>query len=193
MKTDVALRKIGFAVLCTGFLVGGSTLAIQEWRLQKVEALASAAAMAASIDAQESRMSDRLARFFSKANPGLDKETALYLAYAVQEAANRYDLPEDILAGLIYTESRAVPEAVNKGCYGLTQVHWAVWASTLTEKHPEIFSKADLFEPRRSILAGAWILRHYLDRYGDMSKALRAYSGGARWYSAKVKNAAEGL
>jgi soluble lytic murein transglycosylase-like protein len=193
MRTDVAFRKVGFSILCIGFFVGGSTLAIQEWRLQKVESLASAAVMAVSIDAQESRMSERLARFFSRANPRLEKETALYMAYAVQEAANRYGLPEAILAGLIYTESRADPAAVNKGCYGLTQVHWSVWAKTLAEKHPEIFSKADLFEPRRSTLAGAWILRHYLDKYGDMQLALQAYSGGARWYPAKVLKAATSL
>ena len=190
MTSRSSFRRTGLAVLCIASISTGSAVAIREWRTEKVEALTMAAAIAASADARETAAAERLARFFLETNPRLDQETAFYMAYAVQEASNRYGLPESILAGLIHTESRADPKAVNKGCYGLTQVHWSVWGKTLTESHPEIFRKADLFEPRRSILAGAWILRHYLDRYGDMNRALVAYSGGAKWYPAKVQRAA---
>lgn len=190
MTSRSIFRKTGFAVLCIASLSAGSVLAIREWRTERVEALTLAAEIAASADARETAMAERLASFFLGTNRRLDGETALYMAYAVQEASSRYDIPESILAGLIHTESRADPKAVNKGCFGLTQVHWSVWAKTLTKSHPEIFRKEDLFEPRRSILAGAWILRHYLDCYGDMDRALKAYSGGATWYPAKVQRAA---
>jgi soluble lytic murein transglycosylase-like protein len=190
MTSRSVFRRIGFAVLCIASISAGSALAIREWRTERVEALTLAAEIAASVDARETATAERLAWFFLDTNRRLDGETALYMAYAVQEASNRYDLPEAILAGLIHTESRADPKAVNKGCFGLTQVHWSVWAKTLTKSHPEIFRKEDLFEPRRSILAGAWILRHYLDRYGHMDRALEAYSGGAKWYPAKVQRAA---
>jgi len=186
--------KLVLFVFLSGLAFGsGVGTAVTEWRQAKLEALVRAAGIAVSVDGRETDTTERLARFFLKTNPRLDRETALYLAYGVQEAAERYDLPEAILAGLIHTESRANPKATNKGCLGLTQVNWAVWRKELVTKHPEIFTREDLFEARKSILAGAWILRHYLDRYGNLDRALAAYSGGAKWYPEKVRKAAEGL
>jgi soluble lytic murein transglycosylase-like protein len=186
--------KLALFVFLSGIAFGaGVGTRVTEWRQAKVEASARAAEIAAAAEAREADTAERLSLFFLKTNPHLDRETALDMASAVQEAAGRYALPETILAGLIHTESRANPNAVNKGCLGLTQVNWPVWKKELTLKHPEIFRKRDLFEPRRSILAGAWILRHYLDRYGNLDRALAAYSGGAKWYPEKVRKAAEGL
>lgn len=184
-------RKLALFAFLSGVALGtGIVAGTHAWREVKAESMVYAAALAASVDAKESRIIDRLESFFRTTNPTLDRETALYMAYAVQEAADRYDLPEAILAGLIHTESRADPRAINKGCLGLTQVNWPVWKKELTLKHPEIFSPEDLFEPRRSILAGAWILRHYLNRYQSMDRALEAYSGGAKWYPSKVQRVA---
>lgn len=183
-----------FVFLCGLSLGAGSGMAISEWQARRVESLSTVAAViAASVDAREERQVERIQSLFLGANPKLDPESALYYAYAIQEAAERYGLPESVLAGLVYTESRADRLARNGSCLGLTQVNWPVWAKTLKETHPEIYGKADLFEPRKSILAGAWILRHYLDRHGDMRKALQAYSGGAAWYPGKVLRVAEGL
>jgi soluble lytic murein transglycosylase-like protein len=184
-------EKLALFLFLSGIAFGtGVGTMMAEWRQMKTEALAASAMLVASIDSEQTRQAENLKRFFIEANPALDPETALYMAYAVQEAADRYNLPESILAGLIYTESRADPRAINRGCLGLTQVNWPVWKKELTLKHPEIFSPEDLFEPRRSILAGAWILRHYLNRYQSMDRALEAYSGGAKWYPAKVQRAA---
>lgn len=183
--------KLAIFLFLSGIAFGtGAGTVISEWRQAKQEAFVASAIMAASIDSEQTRQAENLKRFFAGTNPALDPETALYMAYAVQEAANRYDLPEAILAGLIYTESRADPRATNKGCIGLTQVNWPVWKKDLIEKHSEIFDREDLFEPRRSILAGAWILRHYLNRYKSMDRALEAYSGGAKWYPSKVQKVA---
>lgn len=182
-----------FVFLCGISLGLGIGIATTSWQAHKVESLVTTAVVAASADARVDLQVEKIAALFRLANPKLDPESALYYAYAVLEASDRYGLPENVLAGLVYTESRANPKATNHGCYGLTQIHWAVWAKTLTAEHPEIYGKADLFEPRKSILAGAWILRHYLDRHGDLRKALKAYSGGAAWYPAKVLRVAEGL
>lgn len=188
-------RLAMLAFLCGVSLGLGSAVAVTEWRERKAESLVTAAVIAASVDAVEAEdgMADRIAGLFCEANPKLDPESARYYAYAVLEASDRYGLPEAVLAGLVYTESRADSRARNGNCLGLTQVNWPVWAKELEEKHPEIYGKADLFEPRKSILAGAWILRHYLDRHGDLRKALKAYSGGAAWYPGKVLRVAEGL
>lgn len=182
-----------FVFLCGISLGLGIGMATTSWQAIKVESLVTTAVIAASVDAREERQVERIQALFLGANPKLDPESALYYAYAIQEAAERYDLPESVLAGLVYTESRADRLARNGSCLGLTQVNWPVWAKALKEIHPEIYGKADLFEPRKSILAGAWILRHYLDRSGDMRKALKAYSGGAAWYPGKVLRVAEGL
>jgi len=47
-------------------------------------------------------------------------------------------------------------------------------------------TEMDLHDPETSIEAGACILRHLLDRYGDIHEALRHYSGNARNYTDKV-------
>ena len=187
--------KLALFVFLSGVTFGsGVGMAVMEWRQMKQEAFVASAVLAASLESEQSRSAESLKRFFLTTNPTLDPETALYMAYTVQEAADRYKLPEPIIAGLIHTESRAKPKATNKGCLGLTQVNWPVWKKELTLNHPEIFTREDLFEPRRSILAGAWILRGYLNQYdGNLSRALEAYSGGAKWYPAKVLKAAEGL
>lgn len=182
-----------FVFLCGVSLGLGIGMATTSWQAHKAESLVTTAIVAASADARVDLQVEKIAALFRLANPKLDPESALYYAYAVLEAADRYGLPENVLAGLIYTESRADRLARNGSCLGLTQVNWPVWAKTLIGTHPEIYGKADLFEPRKSILAGAWILRHYLDRHGDMRKALQAYSGGATWYPAKVLRVAEGL
>lgn len=186
--------KLALFLFLSGVTFGsGAGMAVMEWRQVKQEAFVASAVLAASLESEQTQGAESLKRFFLTTNPTLDPETALYMAYAVQEAADRYKLPESILAGLIHTESRAEPKATNKGCLGLTQVNWPVWKNDLTLNHPEIFTREDLFEPRRSILAGAWILRGYLDRYGNLSRALEAYSGGAKWYPAKVLKVAEGM
>jgi soluble lytic murein transglycosylase-like protein len=65
------------------------------------------------------------------------------------------------------------------------QVRFAVWGSILKEKGIALRPQ-DLHDPHRGILAGCYVLRHYIDKHGSIRRALTAYSGGARGYAEKV-------
>lgn len=135
----------------------------------------------------------RIAELFLAGNPALGWEVAELYADFVQEAADRYQLPAKVIAGLVYVESRADAGAVNRDCLGLTQVRWSVWSQSLLESNAEVHSRRDLFVPRKNILAGAWVLRHYFDRYKDLERALYRYSGGKRDYPDMVLTLAKSL
>jgi soluble lytic murein transglycosylase-like protein len=119
-----------------------------------------------------------LARFNPKGAEGL---TAL-----VYKASERFDIAPQIIAGLICTESSAHPEARNKGCLGLGQVHWAVWGKELKARGIAL-KASDLHDPHRGLTASVMVLRHYLDQAGSIREALKRYSGGAgKWYADRV-------
>ena len=176
-------RSVGVFVLAgiIAIIAGAYARLWQEFHAMKIEAAAQMAAIVAQADSRERGRLVRIADLFQQGNPKLD------------EAAERYGLPHEVLAGLIYTESRANPGARNKDCLGLTQVRWTVWGKVLRENHPDIYERRDLFNPRKSIMAGAWILRHYMDTSADLKQALRRYSGGAAWYPEKVMTVARSL
>ena len=94
----------------------------------------------------------------------------------------RYQLSPDLILGVIAVESRFDHFAVsNVGARGLMQV-MPFWKD-------QIGSPSDnLFSIETNIRYGCAIIRHYLDRYGKLSKALAAYNGSPndRWYPAKV-------
>lgn len=108
------------------------------------------------------------------------------LAWLVRRAAERYGLDPALVAGVVVVESSARPDAISKcRARGLMQVRFAVWGRALMEQGIA-FAPLDLHDPHRGILAGCYVLRHYLDRHGDVRTALNAYSGGARGYADKV-------
>jgi len=117
---------------------------------------------------------------------GLDGETAQKYARWTVESAYKYQVPVIILAGLITQESSCRADAVSStGAIGLTQVDWRWWGEFLKARGIAQ-KKADLFNPRISIEAGAAILAHLIDRYGSIEKALKHYSGGAKQYVSKI-------
>lgn len=115
------------------------------------------------------------------------KADASNYARWVVGAASRHQVPTVILAGMVLQESSANPGAVSKvGARGLTQIRWKHWGATLRSLGI-VQCEQDLHDPRKSIEAGAVILRILLDRYqGDIQKALRHYSGGATRYQEKI-------
>ena len=198
MRINGRGKVLAVAVAGAVAMVAGVAFRLwQEAQAKKIEAgKIEAAGMAAPIAQAEIRELARRIRIvdlFMRGNPRLDRETAETYADYVGEAAARYGLPQEVLAGLIYTESRADPWARNKDCLGLTQVRWTVWGKILRGNHPGIYEWHDLFNPRKNIMAGAWILRHYLDRSADLDEALRRYSGGAAWYPGRVMAVARSL
>ena len=115
------------------------------------------------------------------------KAAPAHFARWVVEYATKHEVPTLILAGIIAQESSCDPLArSSKNALGLTQVIWRFWATFLQEKG--IAQKeSDLFNPRISIEAGACILAYLIDLYdGDLDKALKHYSGGAKGYVGKV-------
>ncbi len=94
----------------------------------------------------------------------------------------RYQLSPDLILGVIAVESRFDHFAVsNAGARGLMQV-MPFWKDQLGSPSDNLFSI------ETNIRYGCAIIRHYLDRYGKLSKALAAYNGSLndRWYPAKV-------
>lgn len=190
------LKRAGKVLFVAGILAlaaGGAFRLWHEFQVQKIEAAARMAALIAQADSRERGRLVRIADLFQQGNPNLDRETAERYADYVDEAAERYGLPQEVLAGLVYVESRADAGARNRDCLGLTQVRWRVWGTVLKANHPEIYERRDLFNPRKNILAGAWVLRHYLDRFKDVEAALFHYSGGKKSYPDAVLTLARSI
>lgn len=100
-----------------------------------------------------------------------------YMGMARQAAAE-YDLPPELLMGLIQQESKWNPNArSHAGAYGLTQI----MPETAAAPGHNIrgISKAELRDPMSQIRFGARYLKAMLNKYdGDVDKALAAYNGG---------------
>lgn len=98
----------------------------------------------------------------------------------VQEAADRYGLPQAWIWAVMRAESAFHPQAVSRaGAIGLMQVMPQTYAE-LRQRHG---LGADPFSPRDNILAGAAYLRELHDRYGAPG-FLAAYNAGPGRYEA---------
>ena len=130
-----------------------------------------------------------LMRHVLKQNPSLDTDDALVIAAAIVDACEQYDLDIDIVCAILQTESGfrpAVVGSINRQDRGIGQINLKYWQRHLTEAGL-IRSADDLMQPHYNIRAAAYILRHYLDRHGDIEKAIIAYNGRED-YLPKVKN-----
>jgi soluble lytic murein transglycosylase-like protein len=103
------------------------------------------------------------------------------IARAVISAANEYAMSPVLLLAVIATESGFDRQAVSvAGAQGLMQI--------LPTAHPQVFASGnDLTEPAENVRIGSSILREYLDASGgDLSVALKRYSGGGKGYAQRV-------
>lgn len=104
------------------------------------------------------------------------------LRYAdiVRGHAENYHLEPELLAAVIYTESKFDPEAESQsGAIGLMQLLPATAAGIAQRTGGSRFRTEDLYDPELNVRYGSWYLRHLLDKYdGDLGKALAAYNGG---------------
>lgn len=89
----------------------------------------------------------------------------------INDAAEKYDLPPNLIAAQIQQESGGKTDAVSsKGAGGLMQIMPA------TAKDLGV---TDVHDPAQNIEGGAKYMRQMLDRYdGDVTKALAAYNAG---------------
>ncbi len=97
----------------------------------------------------------------------------------VLAAAAEFELPVDLLFGLIWVESRFRPDAVSHaGARGLTQLMPGT-AGDMAERLGMTRSAAAPHNPRFAVRAGAAYLRLMLDKFqGDVNSALAAYGAG---------------
>jgi soluble lytic murein transglycosylase-like protein len=111
-----------------------------------------------------------------------DPEEADAIARWVYLYSMRHDLPPELILAVIAVESQFDRFAIsNVGARGLMQV-MPFWKEELGSKED------NLFNIETNIRYGSAILRLYLDRYGDLVRALAAYNGslGRRTYARKV-------
>jgi soluble lytic murein transglycosylase len=104
------------------------------------------------------------------------------LRYAdiVRGHAENYRLEPELLAAVIYTESKFDPDAESpSGAIGLMQLLPETAAGIAERTGGSRFETADLYDPELNVRYGSWYLRHLLNKYeGDLRKALAAYNGG---------------
>ena len=103
---------------------------------------------------------------------GIDQEKAMEFGGWILEASDRQNLPTELLASLIFTESsfrKHVSSSV--GAIGPAQVRPDLWS--------DFCGGADLYDPEQNIYCGAQILRHFYERCEDnFDCALSAYNVG---------------
>ena len=88
----------------------------------------------------------------------------------IQDAATRYELPEDLLRSVIKVESNFRPDVESHaGAKGLMQ---------LMDGTAEALGVEDSFNPEENIDGGAKYLRSMLNRYESLPLALAAYNAG---------------
>lgn len=88
----------------------------------------------------------------------------------IMSAAQKYDLPPNLIAAQLRKESNGNAKAVSpKGAQGLMQL--------MPDTAKEL-GVTDPFDPAQNIDAGAKYLRQQLDKYGDVKLALAAYNAG---------------
>lgn len=103
----------------------------------------------------------------------------------VTAVATRQGLSPKLVASIVQVESSGRPSVVSsKSAVGLMQVHHPTW------KHR--WSRRQLMDPERNLMAGTEILKQYLRESGSLDEALRKYSGGARDYARKVRKGMRG-
>ena len=93
--------------------------------------------------------------------------------------AREEGLDPDLLAAVVYVESRFDPDAhSDAGAIGLMQLLPATAKGIARRTGGTRFVVADLRDPEINVRYGAWYLDHLRDRYGDMTSALAAYHAG---------------
>lgn len=102
---------------------------------------------------------------------GIDGERARSFAAWILEASARQQLPPELIAGLIYTESSFRLRARSwAGAVGPAQVKPRFWR--------DFCGGSDLAEPEHNVYCGAQILAHYMQQCGEFDCALRLYNVG---------------
>lgn len=119
--------------------------------------------------------------FYKSTENNLEK-SAYPLEYTdlVNKAAKDYNLQPALIYGVIHTESRFDPNAGSSvGALGLMQMMPETF-DWLQEKRGESgkYTTEDLYTPSVNIDYGSYLLRYFLDYYGNEKCAVAAYNAG---------------
>ena len=96
----------------------------------------------------------------------------------VQQAREKR-VPADLIAGVIYAESRFSDATSHVGARGLMQITPDTAEAIATRTGGVNFRQEDLSDPQINISYGTWYLRNLLDHYGEnVVLALAAYNAG---------------
>jgi soluble lytic murein transglycosylase len=97
----------------------------------------------------------------------------------VQGHADNYGLEPQLVAAVIYQESKFDADAVSEsGAVGLMQLLPATAQGIADRTGGAGWHEKDLLDPELNVRYGSWYLRHLLDKYGDEKLALAAYNAG---------------
>jgi soluble lytic murein transglycosylase-like protein len=104
------------------------------------------------------------------------------IVYYAEYYADRYDIPKELVMGVIEIESTFDHKADSGNCKGLMQINKVnqKWLNS------EFGRKMDLLSIKDNIAAGSYILAGYYHKY-DLHYALMCYNGG-KGYANKMKN-----
>ena len=155
---DLATAK-QIADQVAGGITGGVTGAVQDVAKTVTDAPAQVAQAPAAI----ANAADQVKQaFFQKEVP---------FGGIIYKEAKKNDLPPELVAAVVHTESKFVPTArSNRGAVGLMQ---------LVPKTGRWLGASNLNDPAQNIQAGAKYLRYLTDRFsGDQQKAIAAYNAG---------------
>ena len=93
--------------------------------------------------------------------------------------ADNYDLEPQLVAAVIYQESKFDADAVSaSGAVGLMQLLPSTGQGIAERTGGDSWTPEDLHDPELNVRYGSWYLRHLLDKYGDEELALAAYNAG---------------
>jgi soluble lytic murein transglycosylase-like protein len=143
----------------TAGITGGVTGALQD----VAKTVTSAPAQVANAPKQIASAADHLKeQFFQREVP---------FGGLIYSEAKKNDLPPELVAAVVHTESKFVPTArSNRGAVGLMQ---------LVPKTGRWLGARNLSDPAQNIQAGTKYLRYLTDRFGgDQQKAIAAYNAG---------------
>jgi peptidoglycan lytic transglycosylase len=112
-------------------------------------------------------------------DPYLRARYPLRYEHIVRGHARNYQLDPALVAAVIYQESKFDSDArSDSGAVGLMQLLPDTAKGIATRTGGSRFEVDDLLDPEINIRYGCWYLRHLLDKYGSLEKALAAYNGG---------------
>jgi soluble lytic murein transglycosylase-like protein len=113
----------------------------------------------------------------------VDDDTMNQITAAAEGAAERYEIPVELILAVIETESTYRPDAKNGSCRGLMQIHTV----NLDWLERDFGRELDLYDIEDNVYAGSYILAGYYHKYG-LHRGLMSYNGGQGYMRKMVRN-----